>query len=73
MSLKKGIGKLRIEDQRAAGGEVERGTDPGIFGGERKVQFEAEKREEIYGWISRTLQVNSYGRQNRVKRGLLRS
>lgn len=38
-----------------------------------EVKFEGEKREEIYGWISRTLQANSYGRQNRLNRGLLRS
>jgi hypothetical protein len=26
-----------------------------------EVHFEGQKREEIYGWISRTLQVHSYG------------
>jgi transposase InsO family protein len=37
-----------------------------------EVHFEGQKREEIYGWISRTLQVHSYGQQSRGKRGLLR-
>ena len=37
-----------------------------------EVECEAEKREEIYGWISRLLQANGYGRQNRGNRGLLR-
>jgi len=38
----------------------------------QEVEFEAEKREEVYGWISRILQANSYRRQKRVQRGLLR-
>jgi transposase InsO family protein len=37
------------------------------------LQFEGEKREEIYGWISRTLQIHNYGKQRRAERGLLRS
>ena len=37
-----------------------------------EVHFEGQKREEIYGWISRTLQVHSYGQQSRGKCGLLR-
>ena len=37
-----------------------------------EVHFEGQKREEIYGWISRTLQVHTYGQQSRGKRGLLR-
>jgi hypothetical protein len=37
-----------------------------------EVHFEGERREEIYGWISRTLQVHSYGQQSRRNRGLLR-
>ena len=37
-----------------------------------EVHFEGQKREEIYGWISRTLQVHSYGQQSRGNRGLLR-
>ena len=36
------------------------------------VQFEGEKREEIYGWISRLLQVHGYGQQSRANRGLVR-
>jgi transposase InsO family protein len=35
------------------------------------VEFEAEKREEIYGWIGRLLQANSYDQQGRQQRGLL--
>jgi transposase InsO family protein len=38
-----------------------------------EVQFEGEKREEIYGWISQTLQIHSYGKRSRAERGLLRS
>ena len=38
-----------------------------------EVEFEAEKREEIYGWISRLLQGNGYRGQKRGNRGLLRS
>jgi hypothetical protein len=37
-----------------------------------EVHFEGERREEMYGWISGTLQVHSYGQQSRGKRGLLR-
>jgi len=37
-----------------------------------EVHFEGEKRGEIYGWISRTLQVHSYRQQSRGNRGLLR-
>ena len=38
-----------------------------------EVQFEGEKREEIYCWVSQTLQSHSYGKRNRAERGLLRS
>ena len=38
-----------------------------------EVRFEGEKREEIYGWVSQTLQIHSYGKRNRAERGLLRS
>jgi hypothetical protein len=38
-----------------------------------EVQFEGEKREEIYCWVSQTLQIQSYGKRNRAERGLLRS
>ena len=38
-----------------------------------EVQFEGEKREEIYGWVSQTLQIHSYGKRGRAERGLLRS
>jgi transposase InsO family protein len=37
-----------------------------------EVHFEGEKREEIYGWVSRTLQVHGYRQQSRANRGLLR-
>lgn len=37
-----------------------------------EVHFEGEKREEIYCWISRVLQVQGYQGQNRSNRGLLR-
>jgi transposase InsO family protein/predicted DNA-binding transcriptional regulator AlpA len=37
------------------------------------VQFEGEKRQEIYSWVSQTLQTQSYGKRNRAERGLLRS
>ncbi len=38
-----------------------------------EVQFEGEKRDEIYGWVSQTLQIHSYGKRSRAERGLLRS
>lgn len=38
----------------------------------QEVEFEAEKREEVYGWISRILQANRYRQQKREQRGLLR-
>jgi transposase InsO family protein len=38
----------------------------------QEVQFEGEKRQEIYGWISRTLQFHRYRQQSRRTRGLLR-
>ncbi|HVI78424.1 MAG TPA: hypothetical protein VM715_09695 [Candidatus Acidoferrum sp.] len=37
-----------------------------------EVQFEGGEREEIYGWISRTLQLHGYRQQPRANRGLLR-
>lgn len=37
-----------------------------------EVDFEGEKREEIYGWISRSLQFHRYRQQSRRTRGLLR-
>ena len=37
-----------------------------------EVHFEGEKRDEIYGWISRTLQLHGYRQQSRANRGLLR-
>ena len=37
-----------------------------------EVNFEGDKREEIYGWIGGILQSHSYGKQNRANRGLLR-
>ena len=38
----------------------------------QEVQFEGEKRQEIYGWVSRTLQFHRYRQQSRRTRGLLR-
>jgi hypothetical protein len=35
MSLKEDLGKLKVEDQRAAGREVEPGPDSCIFGSQR--------------------------------------
>jgi transposase InsO family protein len=37
-----------------------------------EVHFEGKEREEIYGWISRTLQFHGYRQQKRRNRGLLR-
>lgn len=36
------------------------------------VHFTGEQREEVYGWISRTLQAHRYRQQSRRARGLLR-
>ena len=36
------------------------------------VQFEGKKRAEVYGWITRLLRQQSYRRQGKVVRGLLR-
>jgi hypothetical protein len=38
-----------------------------------EVQFEGEKREEIYGWVSEILQIHGYGKRSRPEPGLLRS
>jgi transposase InsO family protein len=38
----------------------------------QEVQFAGEKRQEVYEWIGRTLQVQEYRQQNRQSRGLLR-
>jgi transposase InsO family protein len=35
-------------------------------------RFEANNREEIYGWVTRTLVEQEYGRQKREAKGLLR-
>jgi hypothetical protein len=37
-----------------------------------EVEFEGEERQEMYGWISRTLQLQGYWQQHRANRGLLR-
>jgi transposase len=37
-----------------------------------EVHFAGERREEVYGWISRTLQAHCYRQQSRPHRGLLR-
>jgi transposase InsO family protein len=37
-----------------------------------EVHFEGEEREEIYGWIGRTLQLHGYRQRSRADRGLLR-
>jgi len=37
------------------------------------VAFEAEKRQEIYDWMSRTLREHGYGQQSRAVKGLLRA
>jgi len=37
-----------------------------------EVEFEGEKREEIYGWMSGVLRFHGYRQQNRRNRGLLR-
>jgi transposase InsO family protein len=37
-----------------------------------EVEFEGEKREEIYGWLRGVLQFHGYRQQNRRNRGLLR-
>jgi len=44
-----------------------------FLGASEEVQFEGEKREEIYGWVSETLQIHGYGKRSRAERGLLRS
>jgi hypothetical protein len=35
-------------------------------------RFEANNREELYGWVTRTLVEQEYGRQKREAKGLLR-
>ena len=35
-------------------------------------RFEANNREEIYGWVTRTLVEQEYGAQRREAKGLLR-
>ena len=56
------------EERRAA----ESGTDPDVFGGQRGVRFEANNREEIYDWVTRTLVEQEYSRQKREAKGVLR-
>lgn len=38
----------------------------------QEVRFEATKREEVYGWVSRTLCHQQYWKQKREAQGLLR-
>jgi transposase InsO family protein len=38
----------------------------------REVRFEATKREEVYGWVTRTLCHQQYWKQKREAKGLLR-
>jgi hypothetical protein len=37
-----------------------------------EVQFEGRNREEVYGWVSRTLQQQGYGQLSRESKGLVR-
>ncbi len=63
---------LRIEHQRGERRAVEPGANPGIFGSGGEVHFEAANREEVYGWISRTLCGQEYWKQSKAAKGLLR-
>jgi hypothetical protein len=38
----------------------------------QEVEFEGQEREEVYGWIGRTLHEHGYRRPGRANRGLLR-
>ena len=38
----------------------------------QEVRFEARQREEVYGWVARTLCHQQYGKQKREGKGLLR-
>jgi transposase InsO family protein len=38
-----------------------------------EVEFEAEKRQEVYDWMSRTLREHGYDQQGRAAKGLLRA
>ena len=37
-----------------------------------EIEFEGEEQQEMYGWISRTLQLHGYRQQHRANRALLR-
>src|SRR5437763_13994522 len=71
MSLR-GVGMLRIEDQRAAAEKLSLEQIRAFLQASEEVQLEGAEREEIYGWISRTLQLHGYRQQPRANRGLLR-
>ena len=44
-----------------------------LLAASEEFRFEANNREEIYGWVTRTLVEQEYGRQKREAKGLLRN
>lgn len=53
-------GKLSLEQMRA------------FLEASEAVQFAGKSREEVYGWVERTLRGQDYGRLNRMGKGLVR-
>jgi len=64
---------LRIDHQHEERRAAESGTDPDVLAASEEFRFEANRRQEMYGWIKRTLVEQEYGSQKREAKGLLRS
>lgn len=44
----------------------------GFLEGSAEVQFKGKRREEVYGWVTRTLREQGYSQQGRAGKGVLR-
>src|SRR5205085_5996691 len=72
MSLKGKIGMLEIDHQHGQLGSNQPGADPGILGSSEVVRFAGQRREEVYGWVEKTLVRHQYVGLGRPDKGLLR-
>ena len=73
MSLKGKIGMLGIDHQHGRFGSDEPGADPGVSGRQRRrCGLPGKRREEVYGWVEKTLVRHQYASLGRPGKGLVR-
>ena len=63
---------LGIDSQRAKRRKAEPGADRAFLEASDEIEFAASGRQEVYGWVTRTLCEQEYWRQGREGKGLLR-